>query len=60
MNNRHFDNEKVQEIYNTEYAKEIAKIDAAKEKHNSKSFLFELVFMGVLGFLLAFLWKSFF
>ena len=59
MNKRHFDNEKEQEIYNSEYAKEIAKIDAAKEKNNSKPFGFELVFIGVLGFLLIFLWKSF-
>jgi hypothetical protein len=56
---RHFDNEKVQEIYNTEYAKEIAKMDAAKEKNNSKSFLFELIFICILGALLIFLWKSF-
>ena len=59
MNKRHFENEKEQEIYNTEYAKEIAKIDAAKEKNNSKSFLLELIFICTLGALLIFLWKSF-
>lgn len=60
MNKRHFDNEKEQEIYDTEYAKEIAKIDAAKEKSNSKPFLFELIFICILGVLMIFLWKTFF
>ncbi len=59
MNKRHFENEKVQEIYETEYAKEIAKMDAAKERNNSKSLLLELIFICILGVLMIFLWKSF-
>lgn len=60
MNNRHFDDEKIQEIYNAEYAKEIAKIDAAKEKANNKSSVAWIIYICILGGLLIFLWKSFF
>jgi hypothetical protein len=52
MVRRKFDNEKLQEIYNTEFAKEIAKVDAQNKETNSIGYLIFLAFIFVSGYYL--------
>jgi len=49
MINRHFDDEKVQDIYNSEYAKELAKVDAQHDQSNNKPIM-GLIFFAALIF----------
>lgn len=48
MINRHFDDEKVQDIYNSEFAKEIAKVDAQNGQSNNKSIMGLILFTALI------------
>lgn len=61
MIKREFQNDKLQELYNAELAKELAKLDAQDEKKNkSNNPLWRILFyFSLFSILLYFLWSSF-